>query len=322
MNSKSDQSGMTLIEIMVALLLGAFLLGGILTSFTGSKQTNRMLEELSRLQENGRYALDLLANDIRMSRFIGCQSLNNITPNIVVGVPPLPVVNFLNAFSGSDNVSNTWNARACSGAGECIANTDAINLMFGESCGGNLVGAMVNPTDNIQISANSCSFSANAAMLISNCTAADIFRATNAAPPVQHPALNALYGTNAEVFRFRAYTYFIRESTSGAGSSLWRLDVTSAADPVEMVEGIENMQIWYGEDTDATPDGMANYYISANQVINMARVVSVRVSLLLRSLEEVASQPVRYVYNGDTQIENDRFLRRVFTTTIALRNHP
>jgi type IV pilus assembly protein PilW len=53
MKHKTNQTGMTLIEIMVALLIGAFLLGGVLQIFTGSQQTYLMQQNLSRLQENG-----------------------------------------------------------------------------------------------------------------------------------------------------------------------------------------------------------------------------------------------------------------------------
>lgn len=66
------QTGMTLIEIMIALLIGAFLLGGVIQIFIGTKQTNRMQENLSRLQENGRFAMDFISKDIRMAGYWGC----------------------------------------------------------------------------------------------------------------------------------------------------------------------------------------------------------------------------------------------------------
>jgi type IV pilus assembly protein PilW len=66
------QYGMTLIEIMIALLIGAFLIGGVLEIFINSKQTYRMQDGLSRLQENGRFALDFIGQDIRMTSYWGC----------------------------------------------------------------------------------------------------------------------------------------------------------------------------------------------------------------------------------------------------------
>jgi len=80
MKNKPYQTGMTLIEIMIALLIGAFLLGGVLQIFIGSKQTYRMQENLSRLQENGRFALDFLAKDIRMAGYRECLTFTVPTP--------------------------------------------------------------------------------------------------------------------------------------------------------------------------------------------------------------------------------------------------
>lgn len=64
-----SQRGLTLIEIMVALVLSLFLIAGVIQLFLGSKQTYRFHDALSRLQENGRFALDTMARDIRMADF-------------------------------------------------------------------------------------------------------------------------------------------------------------------------------------------------------------------------------------------------------------
>ena len=70
----NKQSGFSLIEIMIALLIGVFLLGGMLQIFSVSQQTYRMQSNLARLQENGRFALDFLAHDIRMVGYWGCMT--------------------------------------------------------------------------------------------------------------------------------------------------------------------------------------------------------------------------------------------------------
>ncbi len=72
MNGKVHQTGLTLIEIMIALLIGAFILGGVMQIFLNSRQTYRMQDNLSRLQENGRFAMEFLAKDIRMAGYWGC----------------------------------------------------------------------------------------------------------------------------------------------------------------------------------------------------------------------------------------------------------
>lgn len=64
------QYGLTLVEILVALVISLFLTAGVIQLFIGSKQTYRFHDALSRLQENGRLALDTMAMDIRMAGYI------------------------------------------------------------------------------------------------------------------------------------------------------------------------------------------------------------------------------------------------------------
>ena len=67
--------------------------------------------------------------------------------------------------------------------------------------------------------------------------------------------------------------YYVRND------SLWR--VLGSNTPEELVEGVQALQIVYGEDTDA--DRIVNNYVAANAVTNWANIVSVSVSLLVRS---------------------------------------
>ena len=61
--------GFTLIEIMVALLLGLVVLGGVAQVFISTRQAVRIQQASSRMQENGRNAIALLARYIRMSGY-------------------------------------------------------------------------------------------------------------------------------------------------------------------------------------------------------------------------------------------------------------
>jgi type IV pilus assembly protein PilW len=244
MKNKPYQTGIALIEIMIALLIGAFLIGGVMGIFINSKQTYRMQEGLSRLQENGRFALEFLARDIRMSSYWGC--LTGLGTDI----------------AGTDNNTAT---------GGIDVGTDTITLK----------GAFV------QTTTGTCG------------TAVD-----TAAAYYTHASSTIAYKINGGV---------LQQNTNGQNNPL--------------VEGIENMQILYGVDTDATPDGTPNYYVSANTVPNMAKVVSIRISLLAATLDDnLAAQPLAYKYNGTTYdttttpAVTDRKIRRVFNATIALRN--
>ena len=90
-----------------------------------------------------------------------------------------------------------------------------------------------------------------------------------------------------------------------------------------MVEGVEDMQILYGEDTDA--DNVANRYVPSDEVGSMENVVSVRISLLLRSVQNnLLTDPTQVTYNGanfpNPLPATDRYLRKVFNATISVRN--
>ncbi|MDD2761111.1 MAG: PilW family protein [Methylomonas sp.] len=343
-NANRWQAGLTLVEIMIALLIGAFLLGGVLQVFVNSKQTYRMQENLSRLQESGRFAMELISNDLRMAGYVGCASLGAVKLTIDADPkadedkgsntnPKLTDFSNSTAITGDDNVAADWNASACSGS--CVADTDAVTVQYAGTCGGYLIGNMGTDNANIQIPENnSCGVKANDTLLISDCSAADIFIATNASKgekkqTIAHaanqntsPKLSKVYGTDAELYVLKSYSYFIRTGASGR-PALWRLDNTKAAavgtNPVELVEDVENLQILYGEDTDA--DGAANYYVTADDIDTIANVISLRVQVLVATPDDnLAKSPIKYVYNGETLTPDDRRLRRVFTATLAVRN--
>ena len=64
--------GLTLVEMMVAMLIASFLIFGLLQVFTASKASYQTAEGLARVQENARFALDFLQRDIRMAGHFGC----------------------------------------------------------------------------------------------------------------------------------------------------------------------------------------------------------------------------------------------------------
>jgi type IV pilus assembly protein PilW len=237
------QCGFSLIGVMIALVLGAFLLAGVLQVFVSAKQTFAVQDALSRLQENGRSAMDFMGRRVRMASYWACLAR---APGDIVGTDD-------NAASG-DNIDN---------------GTDTITLRgaFDSGVAGTIAGACRTPVNT-----------------------------------------GAGYYTNAGSMA----AYFVDN-----GVLFERIGAGGTANP--LIEGVENMQILYGEDTDG--DGSANYYVPADEIVNMDRVVAVRVSLLVRSPEDnLTAEPVPYTYNGATTTPTDRRLRRVFTSTFGLRN--
>ena len=112
-SSFSNRSaGFTLIEIMISLIVGAFLIGGVLQIFLNTQKTYRMQENLSRIQENGRFALEFISRDLRMADYRACYSDASVATavsgtNNSTSAPPAV---------GTDTIKVTWKTNACSAA--------------------------------------------------------------------------------------------------------------------------------------------------------------------------------------------------------------
>lgn len=67
---KNSQQGISMIELMVSMLIGLFLMAGIIQLFIGTKNTYRQVDASARIQENARFAFDFLGNSIRMAGYV------------------------------------------------------------------------------------------------------------------------------------------------------------------------------------------------------------------------------------------------------------
>jgi type IV pilus assembly protein PilW len=93
----------------------------------------------------------------------------------------------------------------------------------------------------------------------------------------------------------------------------------------ELVEGAESLQILYGEDTSAVADGIPDVYSAADAVVNWDRIASVRIGLLLRSIDQAGSEVNTDTYDVNGTVfdpPDDRRRRQVFSATVQLRNRP
>jgi len=69
--------GFTLIELMIAISVSVILLNGVLQIFQNSKKSYRIADNIGRVQENARYALNVLAQDIRQAGYLPCRIQSN-----------------------------------------------------------------------------------------------------------------------------------------------------------------------------------------------------------------------------------------------------
>lgn len=322
------QAGLTIVEVMVSLTVSLVLLTGVVQMYVGTKTSYRMTEELSRIQENGRFALDMLSRDIRMADFWGCMANladSKITNNL-------------------DNQSPDYNADLHEFKESIIGTDDPTGdtLRLGGAFGRNInVNPPFGPTPSANVLVNDTTgIEAGDIILVSDCSAGDIFQVTgnpqgnavvhntgsgevpgnyNAANPTCPGAnahcLSKVYQGDAQIYDVRNFTYSIQKNADGV-SGLYRNDV-------EMVRDVENMQLLYGIDRvggDRSPD----IYLPAASMnaSDWARVITIRVGLLIRSGTIVHTKDVDQDHKvaDANYVYKDRFLRKTYTSTVTIRN--
>jgi len=322
------QQGITLIELMIALVIGLLATGAMLKVYVDSSRLYRFNEGLARIQENGRFGLEFIRRDARMAGFWGCYHGADLTNRISPGSTGY-ISYESNDITGTNNDGlNDADSITFSGAGNSVATVSS---------------DMTSADSTITIS-SAGDFELGEALLISDCETADIFQLTSiggSAPSLtlEHGTegntsaeLSKAYAAGSRLYRVQQITFCIAEGADPAQPSLRQLvnptsDQTCQDHGDELVEGIENMQVWFGEDTDADSEGAggdatANRYVPPDTSdLDMDRVVSVRIFLLARSLNDNLTTELSPYYFVDQKIiPTDKRLRKVFTTTITLRN--
>lgn len=327
-NHVSQQRGFSMVELMVAIVVSLLLMTGTIQIFANNKQTYRVQEALSRLQENGRFAVNLLTKDIRMAGFAGCGDIGvatNIADVDGDGVPDQAGDVSTAGIDGREEaglpvaITDTVQLTAA----DVYDGTDVILIKRGSDTGVRLVGNMTADNANIQLDAVTAAglFAPDDILVISDCEDTDVFAANNVSSgsgkiTITHSnsvninnKLSKAYGADASVMKMESFVYYIGINASG-GPSLYRKRLSNVnVVTEELIEGVEDMEILYGEDTNG--DQTADTYISAASVTNMVDVVSVRLTLTLRTLDDNVSLTAG---GGDNRI------RRTFSSTITIRN--
>lgn len=314
MTRPSRNFGFTLVEFMVAITIGLIILAAVTNIFLTSRSTYNVQDRLARLQENGRFAMDFLARDLRMAAYYGClDDISAVNSTLTSGAGL--AFNISSPVDGLDNAAGNWLPSGTSGLPtDIMPGTDALIIRrVDEPSAVAISNTMPNESAVLRVT-NITGFNVNDVIVVSDCASADVMQVTQvitgANPALQHnpTGLNATqklsksYKPPARVFRFTSQMYYVR---NGSPPTLWR--TTNGGAGEELVQGVEDLQILYGVDTDTPPDGLPNVYLRAGEagltsVDDWSRVKTVRASITARTLDTVDIQ------------------RRVFQTTTLLRN--
>jgi type IV pilus assembly protein PilW len=335
----TKQQGLSLVELMVAMALAVLLMAGVLSIFQSSKVTYLTNEKTSRLQENGRVALELMVHDLRSAGYTGCARDTAFTSTLNDSADVLwnyaqPVQGFESQGDGSYVPVLTL---ALNPAPLPESDVLVVRMPVRDRPALRMVADLASATDSPQVPTGFGPPPDDQVMLITNCEASTVFQVsgwTVGAPndSVLHAAAGASPGnatadfgfqylTGARLFPLDTVTYWV--ANDGTGPALWR---SMGDGPAEMlVEGVEAFQVAYGEDTDA--DRIANDYFAADEVADWDGIISVNLALLLRSEEsgverDLATYQLLEPALGGMTVDpvDDRRQRMLFSTTAALRN--
>ena len=330
--SRSMQAGLSLVELMIAMVIQLLLLMGLVHIYSNSKTLFRTSEQLSRIQEEGRFCVDVLSSDIRMAGYAGCLRLGANSPS---GDPLINVIaKDVDAFSdigdaivGYSGGSGWTMPTPESGVKpDYYAGTDVITVR-GAYGSGAYVNEKAVENANIKIASNPDDIAQGDLVLVSDCNGADLFtNQSNSALTLSHPnsvntdnRLSKVYDTDAQIYRFDEKTFFIGQE-DGKEPSLYVYSLNSGS-YMRLASGVADMAISYGVDSDE--DGVVDKYSEAKDMsaVDWERAVGVRLGLLLQSDDSITTEAAKFTFDGvDVNTDKDRRMRKAFWSYVALRN--
>lgn len=348
--------GFSLIEIMIAMVIGLLLIAGMITVFASTKRSAELNSTMAMIQEHGRFALGSMVNDVRLAGFQGCMD-SQITARIRATLAPTDDYSSTSVSSSLIKADGSWqpvapqNFTPPADVGRPVPGTHALSVQFGspETRQIQAMGSVSN--DVVIVGSLPAIVTTGDLALISNCQVADIFKVTQAASGVlKHAAignsgdnrLSAPYGRTsnerARVMRFEANIYFVgntqRTTTQGTPVyALYRQSWPYDRAPVEMVEGVTNLKIRLGV-RDSSVSNDITYVKPEDAGLASGRIESVEIGLLMQSFELIADDDDARVYwlagstlspgtssdSAATHYVTDRRLRIAFGSTVSIRN--
>lgn len=335
-------TGFTLIELMVAMLLGLIVIGGVTSVFLANQQVYRSNSALSDVQDNTRMSFEMLADNIREAGLLGCSN-NGQVANVLWDSPNNGGTdwwaNWSNALMGygSGTATNTVLTTGTAATNQ-VAGTDSLMILSAAD-----IGMSVNTqstsanTFTLNVNGNSSDLAANTIMIVCDPWQATIFRAssytagttpvigyalgskTNCSTGLGYPTVctaggNAYtYAANSPIATLAAGVWYLGYNGVTTGStSLYLATVNTATGTVafqEMVRGVTAMHITYN---------MANAtsFVAASAVTSWSSVDAVQVNLTVQQSSGVNAG----TYTGANTAAAAPIQRNyIFTSTVRNR---
>lgn len=324
----NKSSGFTLIEWLISCVIGLFLMSGAFSVYVMSKNNTRQLQIYNEMQENGRIAINLLENDLRLAGFLGDLTGQHVRLDKNIQSR----VSFNKNHDCQDergDLGGTFPATDIRGVLRPLTvrhvnNTGVLNNDL--SC---LSKIKLAPSSDVLVlkrsfgdvvSSNSSGWDLNRIYLATNAERGIFFSGVDKA------AQSIL--SDLQIREYQHHIYFIKETSSIPELRLIQLtDQINANLSLPIVQGVERLRILIAVDESTPPDGITDKYLPPEQVSstiwNTFAITGVQLFLLIRSLESspdyVNDQKYQFA-DGVLPPFNDHFQRLVMQSSIQFRN--
>lgn len=351
---KKRTSGFSIVELMVAILIGLIILAGVIQVVITSKTTFLGQEEMSFIQENARYAMDVIGKDIQGAGYRGCAGQSavialvadgNASADQFLGIESLR--GYLNetdaptAYSGNlagvsgGSKSESVLIRSFTGESRLLQSHSGQTLTFlGPRSHGFQEG------DYVGMVAEDCRRVAVFRVASRTNTAVTYTAAVNHGMSTIKPSLDANiicpntncvagysqnYNPGSVAMNFSANAYYIGDSTVLPGlpalkrATLVRSAAGSSGQGTviseEIALGVEDIHFRYG-----VRNGSNTRYVLASEVADWAQVFAVEVSMMMRSQSPSLANPESKTLGNSGRTYNDKYMRQVVTSIYRIRN--
>lgn len=346
--------GVSMIELMVAMVIGLFMVLGATTLYVNSRKTADVDDAAARLQETARFAMDVLETDVRMANYWGLMkdgtSITNKAPASASLSPLISSSSSLNTCSNNfvfdtDNSiaadNNNYSFVDISGScspepGNAVTSADTLTIRR--------VAAISSGSSSSSSSASSSStvpatetLDPNLIQVCSTPQGASLITGGTTCPSVAQG--------NGAIYNLEVNAYYIDQQSAQSATlpSLRKKTLISGPSitDVEIAPGVEDMQVQFG--WDSNDSGSAISYVNPGDAVltsTTGQIVAVRIWLLIRAESPDASftDSTTYEYadraqgNGTTNnlntataateayVPNDHYRRILVSRTIFVRN--
>jgi type IV pilus assembly protein PilW len=306
-------AGFTLIELMIAMVLGLLMGTVVISIFLYSRRSFDSDERVMRMQDDARQAVFELGHDFEMAGFWADLLLPTaVDPDdtsLTIDDDCGPGTNWIyQAVDGDDSLSVTAVDNAtgtsaaayytCIDSSEVVAGTDVVAIK-------RVAGAEATPV-------------ANGIYLRTNGTVGTLYQAdgTTTTDP------------DYRDWEYRPSIYYIRNYANSAGDGIPTLcrkvlqfGATAKMGTECLAQGIENLQVEFGLDSDG--DGLPNHYASDPSIDELQTAVTARIYVLARAadpdLQYTNSKTYEFA-NAAASTPADHYYRRVFSMTVGMHN--